>query len=165
MYQKILIENYKGWDIFFNRDIQMFYTLPTQYLSEQTKCSTFDCVKKFIDKYTKANRGFKPIAIERYPPLNGVRILGQLVGRTEDDRFLYKTENGEIKMLNAHEENNWFLIDPNNNSNLEEIRLLNNEIDEMRKGMGKITEKITAIKGGMDIEDVTKIRRRLFLGK
>lgn len=162
---KVLIKNYKGWNIFFETDIDMFYTVPTQYVTDQFHCSTFSCVKEFIDKYVKSNKEFKPIHVERYPPVGGVRVTGKLTGMAEDGHFMLEVADAEPTILSQHSELSWILINEHNNQKLDQIERLYAEIASAEDNIKTIQQSASEIKKTMVIENVTDIRRRVFLCK
>jgi hypothetical protein len=100
----ILIENYRGWEIFFNTDQEVFYSHCDKYDRDETK-KTFSASKKFIDDYIKANFEFKPVRIT-----NEDGKLATLTGIRKDKAFMAVDSGEETPyQISKYSEKNWFL--------------------------------------------------------
>ena len=62
---KILIENYRGFDIEFDTQYEKFQCVCTEEDSKES--SSFAAIKKFIDEYKKQNADFKPFWVDPNP--------------------------------------------------------------------------------------------------
>ena len=154
---KILIETYRGWDIYFNTQEEEFYTQSNEYDKEQVKKS-YSSTKKFIDDFIKENNEFKPIRVQKMPSYYSNDEKITLIGLRKDGAFVYQDEDGNKKQLSSYNECDYFLVDPRNECVFKEIEMLNSqkrEIDEKVKLLGKSIIKV----------DVKQIRKNLLGGQ
>lgn len=97
---RVLIEKYRGFDIYFNPDQEMFEVEADSY----GKCSkSFAAVKSGIDEYLKNNLEFKPfkaIAIDSGDIIN-------IIGIRKDERFNYEDSKGKKQQLSDYYEKNY----------------------------------------------------------
>lgn len=116
---KILIENYRGWEIYFDNDKENFYTSSDDYDRENTKTS-YAATKKWIDDFIKENLKFEPIVVER-KDYRGVSQI-KLIGIRKDRRFIYEGENGKKEQLSEYYEKDYYLPSPLNEEINEKIK-------------------------------------------
>ena len=58
----IKIADYRGFEVFFDKDEDMFYLSSSRFDTETTKKS-YSAVKTYIDNFIKDNLNFKPFWI------------------------------------------------------------------------------------------------------
>lgn len=135
---KILIENYRGFDIDFDTDCEKFQCVITE---EKTKESiSFSAVKKFIDDYKKENQDFKPFYADKNPKAYSGHPKIKIIGIRKDKRFIIEREDGGREQLSEYEEDNYMIFKPENEEKInalkkhrqmvEALRVKNNEIDK-----------------------------------
>jgi len=115
---KILIENYRGWEIYFDNDKENFYTSSDDYDREKTKTS-YAATKKWIDDFIKENLVFEPIIIEKrdYRGLEQIK----LIGIRKDRRFIYEGKDGKKEQLSEYYEKDYYLPDKSNDDIFKKI--------------------------------------------
>lgn len=136
----ILIQNYRGWEIYFDADREVFYSHCDKYDRDETK-KTFSVSKKFIDDYIKANFEFRPV---RFQNEYGKEIL--LTGMRKDKAFIVTDNKKDTPyQLSKYSEKDWFMYDENNQlifSQLQEIseakEILWEKEKELRKRLVKL---------------------------
>lgn len=142
---KILIENYRGWDIYFNTDKESFYAESNEYDNQQEKKS-YASAKKFIDDFIKDNVTFTPFFIYKEYDQKPIKV----VGIRKDKRFVYEGAKG-LEQLSEWSEKDYFLTNEKNEPIFDKInKLLKNreELDTTIKDARKelVKEYITSIK-------------------
>jgi hypothetical protein len=153
---KILIENYRKWEIYFDTDSEEFYTLSNQYDKENTKKS-FASTKKYIDDYIKENSSFKPVMVQKFETTFSSAEIIKLVGIRKDNKFMYEDKNGKIKQLSTYDEKNYFLVNTEN----DKIEL---KIKELLVDKDKIIRQVKEMEKRLIKVDVIEIRESI-LGK
>lgn len=109
--KKILIKNYRGFDIEFDVDFEKFECICT---AENTKESTsFSAIKKFIDEYKKTNQDFKPFWVELIPNKYKSEKL-KVIGIRKDGRFVAENSKGEKNQIADFELNRYMIVKPEN---------------------------------------------------
>lgn len=129
---RVLIENYRGWEIHFDTDKEEFYTISNEYDTDKTKKS-YTAAKKFIDDYIKENSEFKPIKVETHPSHHNNREVITLIGIRKDGAFMYEDEKGQKKQLSTYNEKDYFLQNHLNEPIFAVIEALNIKINELRQ--------------------------------
>lgn len=143
---RVLIENYRGWEIYFNTDSEDFYTMSNEFDKQHTKKS-YSSAKKYIDEFIKENNTFKPIKIQRfdYMSSNPKQYL-TLIGIRKDKAFMFEDESGDKKQLSRYDEKEYFVVDQVNEPIFEEIKKLQvqrDEIDEKFKELRSSIKRVT----------------------
>jgi len=90
---KVKIEDYRGFEVFFDTESEEFYTVSNRDDVEQKKRSFASC-KKWIDDYLKDNETFRPFMVhlntsDREPLMPPVWIKGI----RKDGRFVLEDGN------------------------------------------------------------------------
>ncbi len=132
---RVLIENYRSWEIYFDTDKEDFYTVSNEYYTQQTKKS-YASAKKYIDDYLKENQNFKPIKVQKMSSINNSAEVITLIGLRKDGVFMYEDVKGNKKQFSKYDESNYFLLNPENDAIFQELELLykeRNAIDEKIK--------------------------------
>lgn len=150
---KVLIENYRGWDIYFNTENEDFYTVSNEYDKENTKKS-YASTKKFIDDYIKENMNFKPIKVMRDGGAFVSKTIITLIGLRKDGVFMIRDEKGNVSQLSKYSEPDYFEVNSENDSILKEISDLDLKRDE-------ITNQIKEKRKGLKMVTVPEIRKRI----
>lgn len=131
----VKIEEYRGWDIYFNTDNETFCAQSFEYDRSETKKS-FASAKKHIDDFIKENLEFKPIWIEVPESIHRRRSKIKLIGIRKDGRFVYEDKDGNKEQLLGYDEKDYILCNEANNhtyGQLEECKKRKSLIDEEMK--------------------------------
>jgi hypothetical protein len=121
-----LIEEYRGWEIFFDTEKENFYTTAEKFDYQTTKKS-YASAKKFIDDFIKDNMNFKPVMIQTK---HG--DPRKLIGIRKDGRFIYEGWQGKPVQLESYHENDYFLVDEVNDPIFKKIKELEAQQEQLR---------------------------------
>lgn len=150
---RVLIENYRGWEIFFDTDKEEFYTL-SDYFDKQETRRSYASTKKYIDTYTKNNSEFQPIKVQKMPFSNGCSHIITLIGLRKDNAFMYEDSSGKKQQLSSYYEKDYFVVDSRNEPHFAKISELYSEIDKIREKIAEEEKFIIKV-------DVKSIRENL----
>jgi hypothetical protein len=137
---RILIEEYRKWEIFFDTDKEEFYTVSNEYDRDNTKKS-YAATKKFIDDYIKDNYKFQPIKVQNHPTIYGEARVITLIGIRKDGLFMCE-ENGKKIQFSKYDENSYFLVNSDNDVIFEEINKLVIERNLIDKKVKEFQDKV-----------------------
>ena len=151
---RVLIENYKSWEIYFDTDKEDFYTVSNEYDKQETKRS-YASAKKYIDDYIKENNVFKPIKKKKMPSMFSDGEVITLIGIRKDKAFMYEDKDGNKRQLSGYNESDYFIVDSKNDVHFKRIA----ELAVERK---KIDAELKEIEKSVIKVDVKQIRRNLF---
>lgn len=90
---KILIDNYRGFDIEFETINEKFQCIITDELVKESV--SFSAIKKFVDEYKKTNQEFKPFFVESTPGGYRQSVKLKIIGIRKDGRFVAENSKGE----------------------------------------------------------------------
>lgn len=126
---KIEIENYRGFEIYFDTDCEKFQCILTEERSKESH--SYSAIKKFVDDYKKENQGFKPFKaipnIDGWAKKNPIKVIGI----RKDGRFV--AEQGEDKIQVGDYSLNDYILDlPENEECLKILSQLKSEMEEYR---------------------------------
>jgi hypothetical protein len=121
----VKIEDYRGFEMSFNPDDEVFYCMSSSYDTETTKKS-YAALKKWVDDYIKDNQIFRPITIMRLG-LGYDNEKVTLVGYRKDGRFVYKNDKDKLEQLSEYDENRWYMPNDLNTPIIEKIIALEAE--------------------------------------
>ena len=118
---KILIENYRGFDIDFETINEKFQCIITDDLVKESV--SFTAVKKFIDEYKKTNQDFKPFYVESTPSAYGYRDPKKLkiIGIRKDGRFVAENSKGEKIQVSDYSMKDYMLYVPENEKAINQL--------------------------------------------
>lgn len=133
---RVLIEEYRKWEIFFDTDKEEFYTVSNEYDRDSTKKS-YAATKKFIDDYIKDNFEFKPVQVQNLKSIFSSQRTMTLIGVRKDGLFMCE-ENGKKSQFSKYDEGKFFLVNDDNNA-------LFKEIDDLIAERNSIDSKIKAV--------------------
>ncbi len=144
---RVLIEQYRGWEIFFDTENENFYTASDIFDRQQTKRS-YTSTKKYIDDYIKENNDFKPVMVQKTASyFNEINVI-KLIGLRKDGAFMFEDKKGKKQQLSAYSEKEYFLVDSQNDAYFKEIEELNFERNKIDDKIKVIESKI--LKVGLD---------------
>ena len=150
---KVEIENYRGWEISFDTDQETFCAVSTQHDKGETKRS-YAAAKKYIDEYIKENNSFKPIMVHQMPFIDKDAEPIKLIGLRKDNSFMYEDIEGQKHHLSSYSEDNYFLVDTENDVHFDRII-------ELYAERNKISSEIDAIEAKVIKVNVKQIRKNL----
>ena len=150
---RILIEEYRGWEIFFDTDKEEFYTVSNEYDTDNTKKS-FSSTKKYIDDFIKENNSFKPIFVQKERTTYDNANIIKLIAIRKDGDFMYENDKGQKKRLSSYEEKNYFLVNSENDVYFEQI-------EEIEKEREKLLSKINELRSKLIKVTVEEIKQKL----
>ena len=140
---QVLIETYRGWEIYFDTDAESFYCHSERYDNEKKKQS-FAATKKYIDDYIKENSNFKSFKIERLPDGYGERYL-TVVGVRKDGLLMVEDSKGEKKQLSKYDMKYYILRNPDNDPIYVAIKELEVKISELDGQVRGLRNQVTGI--------------------
>ena len=151
---RVLIENYRGWEIYFDTYKEQFYTVSNEYDKQETKRS-YASSKKYIDDYIKSNNVFKPIKVQKMPTMFSEGKVITLIGIRKDKSFMYEDEEGRKQQLSSYDERDYFIVDSRNDVHFKRIA----ELAIERK---RIDDEVKEIEKSVIKVDVKQIRQNFF---
>ena len=151
---RVLIENYRGWEIYFDTDKEEFCTVSNEYDKQETKRS-YASSKKYIDDYIKSNNVFKPIKVQKMPTMFSEGKVITLIGIRKDKAFMYEDEEGRKQQLSSYDERDYFIVDSRNDVHFKRIA----ELAIERK---RIDDEVNQIEKSVIKVDVKQIRQNFF---
>ena len=148
---RILIDNYRGFDIEFETINEKFQCIITDELVKES--ISFAAVKKFIDEYKKTNQDFKPFYVESTPSSYNYKDPKKIkiIGIRKDGRFVAEDLNGNKFQVSDYDIKDYMLYVPENEKALNQLSELKqkerNQYDEIQRERILIlsTVKITTL--------------------
>lgn len=146
---KILIENYKGFDIEFDTNYEKFSCIITDELTKES--ISFKAVKNFIDEYKKNNQDFKPFWAEQIPMRYSFlsKESFKIVGIRKDGRYIYETPKGEKKQLSDYDLSDYMVVKPENAELIKQYKafelLEESQINEIKKQKEELISKMNIV--------------------
>ena len=150
---RVLIENYRAWEIYFDTDKEEFYTVSNEYDTQQTKKS-YASAKKYIDDYLKENQNFKPIKVQKMSSIYSSGEVITLIGLRKDGAFMYEDAKCNKQQLSKYNESDYFLVNSENDPIFKELELLYKEEKELAAKIKYASSKVIKL-------DVKQIKRNL----
>ncbi len=146
---KVKIEDYRGFEIFFEPEKETFYLCSDSWEDQNTKKSFAAC-KKYIDDFIKDNNTFSPIWIERLPNnySNATREKRKLIGIRKDNRFIYEDEKGKKEQMSDYQEKDFVIVNPENEIFYLQMEDCDKRIQLIKQEKEEISSKI--IKKGLE---------------
>jgi len=151
---KILIENYRGFDIEFETSNEKFQCVCTEDATKES--NSFAAVKKFIDEYKKSNQDFKPFWIEPTPRNSYKEKKLKVIGLRKDGRFVAENEKGEKEQISDYDLSDYMLLKEENQEHL--VALKNEEEKERLRDLeyGQTRKDIIAKMNIVSLKDYKK---------
>ena len=146
---KVLIEKYRGFEINFDNEAEVFVTVMThKERGEYGKESkSYAAVKKAVDDFIKENQTFEPFKVRLTPKNYGYsskpRFI-EIIGVRKDGYFIGQNPKGERVHISEYDENDYILDTPELDAKYAKIAILELEVDEAIK---KVSDAENDIKG------------------
>lgn len=140
---RTLIEEYRKFEIYFDTDKEVFYTVSDSWDKESSNKS-FAAIKRWIDNFIKDNSEFKPFFVEKFNSIyeDGAKI--RVVGIRKDGRFVYDNE-GKNEQISEYDESKWCLINTDNEPIKEELKLLREEEKKIGQKIRQTEQKLIKV--------------------
>lgn len=137
---KILIDNYRGFDIEFETINEKFQCIITDELVKES--ISFSAVKKFIDDYKKTNQEFKPFFVETIPSMYKAHTTVKVIGIRKDGRFICENSKGIKFQISDYDLKDYIVCKQENEPIIIdliafdlEVKKRDIELNEIRKNM------------------------------
>ena len=147
MADRVLIEEYRGVEIYFELDKETFYaTIDDPEMIWNRPKKTFASVKKTIDEYIKETTEFKPFTAIFYD--NGWAKEGKrykIVSIRKDGQFVYEDEKGVHHQLSKYDEERYLTDTPENKELLAQLKVLDNERTANYEKAGKLSNQLESL--------------------
>jgi hypothetical protein len=145
---KIHIENYRGFDIEFDTNNEIFQCICTDDKSKQSK--SFSAVKKFVDEYKKDNSSFNTFWVQLIPEKSYCNLKkAKIIGLRKDGRFICEDEKGQKTYISDYDISNYMLLKEENAPIIKEYDAHEKEIEKYRvesnEKRKKIIEKLVLV--------------------
>lgn len=137
-----LIEEYRGFEIYFNTETEKFYTISNQHDVDMDK-NTYASTKTYIDKFIKDNVDFKPF----YVVDDGTKRY-KVTGIRKDGKFNYQNSEGKMDSFSNYDLDKYILENDLNVPIFEQIRtekeiikMIEIKIKSLKESLIKVTLK------------------------
>lgn len=127
----ILIEEYRGWEIYFYPDKERFTAFSDNYDWQSKEKVSLSSARKEVDDYITLNVKFVPVMIQKVPSMFHGSNIKKLVGIRKDGRFNYENEDGKLRQLSSYEEDDYFMVDEENDKLFKSISDIEIEIKKL----------------------------------
>jgi len=132
MNDRILIEEYRGFDIYFDKRTEEFNAISNEYDIQKNKKS-LGLAKNSIDDYIKDNLDFKSVVVQMVGTMFASEKEIELIGIRKDGRFVFRNKKGEPEQLSEYSERDYFLKNETNSQIFKDIDLLRIKIKDLEK--------------------------------
>lgn len=153
--KKILIENYRGFDIEFDVNSEKFQCVCTE---ENTKESTsFASVKKFIDEYRKTNQDFTPFWVQPNPlsPFSKDKNL-KVIGIRKDGKYVAEDDKGNKEQIVNHNLSGYILLNHENDIYFNKLKEHDAKVEEEQNKNREIRNAIISQINIVTLKDYKK---------
>lgn len=155
--EKILIENYRGFDIEFDIESEIFQCVVTEENTKESK--SFSAVKKFVDEYKKTNQDFVPFWVEKIPEHGwGENKRLKIIGLRKDQRFVSEDEKGNKNQVSDWDIKDLMLLKEENKPILNEYAELKKEFETFS---ARYTERKKEILSRVNISTLENYKKEL----
>ena len=134
---RVLIENYRGFDIWFDTSSETFYAASDSQDVGKEKRSYSSAIK-YVDDFIKENSVFEPFWVVDY--FNNKK---RIVGIRKDNYFVQENEEGDKSLISSWDEKDYFEYNPEKQDSLfEELDGIQNQIDALISIKKDIKDKL-----------------------
>lgn len=106
---KILIQNYRGWDIFFDTYTDQFVCRMSDKDNQsdaEKESKSITAIRKYIDEYLKVNQKFEKVDIVKVRnSIEPYYDVYTIIGLRKDGGFTIQDQDGGISKLSKYDEN------------------------------------------------------------
>lgn len=156
---KALIENYRGFEIYFDTYYEKFQTIITEDDSKES--ASYAAVKRFIDDFKNNNQNFNSFWIQLIPntyPDNIEKV--KIIGIRKDNIFVYEDKNGNKTQIPEYDEKYWMILKDENTAIIEKII---NYRKEQLNISNQYKEKIIDEIAKLEIITLNEFKKRIIL--
>jgi len=133
---KTLIEEYRGFNIYFDTYEEVFYTSSDWRDTEQRKKS-YPSIKKWIDDFIKDNEAFVPFFVERLASDYHTAQVISIIGIRKDGRFVFE-KDGVKKQMSEQDEKDFIVVNAENEPIKKDIAELRAQRKELNTRIDKL---------------------------
>ena len=134
---RVLIENYRGFDIWFDTEKEIFYAASDSQDVGKEKRS-YSAAIKYVDDFIKENSVFEPFWV-----IDVTGYKKRVVGIRKDGYFIEEEEKGDKSKISSWDESKFFEYTPEKQDSLfEEIDGIQNQIENLVKIKREIQGKL-----------------------
>lgn len=151
---RIWMENYRGWDIYFNTDSERFYAISDEYDKQSSDRKTYSSAKKYVDDFVKDNMDFVPVELLQVGN-DGKYESFRLIGIRKDGHFVREKE-GRKSQLPVDRWNISKKIPLNNDFNIENAK----EIQRLELKRQELLQAIHELMGIMRCTTLGEIQSK-----
>lgn len=151
---RIHIENYRGWDIYFETTSERFYAISDEHDRQSSDRKTYSSAKKYVDDFIKDNIDFVPVELLQEEH-NGKYQSYRLIGIRKDGHFVREKE-GRKSQLSVDKWSINTKIPLKNDFNLENIK----EIQRLELKRQELLQAIHELKGIMKCTTLGEIQSK-----
>lgn len=148
---KIEIEKYRGFDIEFDTDTELFDALSDFYDKQEYKKS-FSAIKKWIDDFVKENQTFQPFYIEKPFWDNYQNKVLKVVGIRKDGAFVAEDSEGKKQQISKYNEADYIEVVDTNKELANQYREIGQQIDALQVKRKEVKDKATNLRWLKDIK-------------
>lgn len=142
--EKVLIESYRGYDIFFNtRDEKFFVEIGID--DKTIDKPSFASIKKYIDDFIKNNNEFKSFKLQRFGSMFHGDSIINVIGIRKDGLLVYE-KNGKKEILSSYSEGEYFEYIEENTVILEKIKALENQKEHINSLIKEESKNLIRVK-------------------
>lgn len=142
---RVLIEEYRGVEIYFNLESETFYaTIDDSEGNWNKPKKTYTSCKKAIDDYIKENSEFAPFTVI-YRAWNGPLEKRTICGIRKDGRFNYIDAKGMHQQISTYDETKYLIDTPENITIIDEINKVNLEIDVLHEKRAALDKSLIVV--------------------
>lgn len=139
---RVLIEEYRGVEIFFEKDCEMFSFSFDE--GEYGQKQTYNACKTNIDKYIKENQNFEPIPIRLDSKPNQI---SKIVGVRKDGRFVVESPSGARSQYTGSWGGTERIVDPSDEAIYcaieDENDSFEEKVEEHKKRLSELSNLLT----------------------
>lgn len=137
---KILIETYRGIEIYFDTENETFICSLTEDSGKQSK--SFSAVKKAVDEYKKDNASFKPFKVRGGQNSYRKEVRYTITGIRKDGAFVGTDTKGQTVQISKYDERDLVLDDPENEIHYATIASLEMQVDAAKEKVEKYRKTV-----------------------
>jgi hypothetical protein len=134
---RVLIENYRGFDIWFDTDNEIFYAASDSQDVGKEKRS-YSAAIKYVDDFIKENLVFEPFWV-----VNTEGTKKRIVGIRKDGYFVEEKSDGSKSQFSSLDENYYYEYTPETKDPLfDEIVVLDEQFKALVKKISELRGKL-----------------------
>lgn len=144
----ILIDTYRGVEVFFNKEGETFYaSVDDPELHWNRPKKTYASVLKTIDEYVKEHLKFVPfnVLFKGWSCAGDKYEVRKITGIRKDGQFVYEDDKGVQRQLSKYDENKCYLDIPENHELITEMAANEKKRAEYQKKLNEAQSKLQSL--------------------